>query len=177
METNRPYGAKGPGPHGERFEPTDASPSVLLKWALGLALVVIISFLVAWGAFDVISKMLPMGNPASPIADNRPLPPGPRLQAEPLKNLDDYCSAEANVLDSYGWVDQSVGTVRIPIDRAMDVLIDRGLPTRSAAEISAAAAASELPADLSAVPATHGVQGQCAYTIEDLPKENTSAKE
>jgi hypothetical protein len=34
-------------------------------------------------------------------------------------------------LNSYGWIDQSNGVVRIPIERAMDLLAKRGLPTRT----------------------------------------------
>ena len=33
-------------------------------------------------------------------------------------------------MHSYGWVDQQAGVVRIPIDRAMELLAQRGLPTR-----------------------------------------------
>ncbi len=33
-------------------------------------------------------------------------------------------------MHSYGWVDQPAGVVRIPIDRAMELLAQRGLPTR-----------------------------------------------
>ena len=31
------------------------------------------------------------------------------------------------MLHSYGWVDQQAGIVRIPIDRAMTLLTERGL--------------------------------------------------
>ena len=37
---------------------------------------------------------------------------------------------EEQTLHSYGWVDQPAGVVRIPIDRAMELLAQRGLPTR-----------------------------------------------
>ncbi|MCA1555006.1 MAG: hypothetical protein LC737_11585, partial [Chloroflexi bacterium] len=30
----------------------------------------------------------------------------------------------------YGWVDQSAGITHIPIERAMELLLERGLPTR-----------------------------------------------
>jgi hypothetical protein len=178
LETNRPYGSKGPGPHGESYEHTDADVGLILKWAIGLALVLVFSFLSVWWLFDFMAKEMPMGRPAWQFAAVRPLPPGPRLQAEPRRDLEHYCAAEENLLNSYGWEDQSVGTVRIPIDRAMDVLIDRGLPARTPAEVTAAAAASELPPDFDAVPPTRDFQGQCGYTLEDMPKESdTSPKE
>ena len=37
---------------------------------------------------------------------------------------------EEKTLYSYGWVDEKAGTVRIPIERAMDLLVQRGLPVR-----------------------------------------------
>ena len=39
-------------------------------------------------------------------------------------------AAEDQILNSYGWVDRSKGIVRIPIDRAIDLLAKRGLPAR-----------------------------------------------
>lgn len=40
-------------------------------------------------------------------------------------------AAENKKLNSYGWVDRSNGIVHIPIDRAMDLLLQRGLPART----------------------------------------------
>jgi hypothetical protein len=40
----------------------------------------------------------------------------------------------ANLLQGYHWVDQNAGVVQIPIDRAMDLLAQRGLPARSPAD-------------------------------------------
>jgi hypothetical protein len=46
---------------------------------------------------------------------------------------------EDGLLDSYGWVDENAGTVRIPIERAMDLLVQRGLPVRPQAGDAAVA--------------------------------------
>jgi len=43
----------------------------------------------------------------------------------------------ANLLQGYHWVDQKAGVVQIPIERAMDLLAQRGLPARSAADSQA----------------------------------------
>jgi len=56
--------------------------------------------------------------------------PQPRLlKSEPL-DLAKFRENENQVLNSYAWVDQSKGIVRIPIDRAIDVLAQKGLPSR-----------------------------------------------
>ncbi len=60
------------------------------------------------------------------------LPPQPALEALPGVQYDQFLAAETKMLNSYGWVDQKAGIVRIPIDRAMDLLLQKGLPTRPA---------------------------------------------
>ncbi len=55
-------------------------------------------------------------------------PPEPRLEPNPLVPLRRLRAREDAVLTSYGWVDRSAGVVRIPIERAMHLLVERGLP-------------------------------------------------
>ncbi len=38
---------------------------------------------------------------------------------------------EAEKLSSYGWVDKDGGIARLPIDRAMDVMLEKGFPARA----------------------------------------------
>ncbi|MCW5980691.1 MAG: hypothetical protein KIT09_21605 [Bryobacteraceae bacterium] len=66
--------------------------------------------------------------PASPLAHTRESPPEPRLQVNPSRDLDRLLTAETNLLDSYGWVDKDAGVVRIPVDRAIAMLAERGFP-------------------------------------------------
>jgi hypothetical protein len=68
--------------------------------------------------------------PPSPLAEIRQLPPEPRLQVDPATDLEEMWRAEDAVLNSYGWVDQKAGIVRIPIERAITLLDQRGLPVR-----------------------------------------------
>ena len=68
--------------------------------------------------------------PASPLAatEGRKAPPEPRLQIAPRDDLRRLRARENALLDGYGWVDRGAGVARIPIDRAMDLLAQRGLP-------------------------------------------------
>jgi hypothetical protein len=54
-------------------------------------------------------------------------------------------------LTSYGWVDRKAGTVRIPIERAMDLVAERGVPhgkgPRTEAELNSHAGVSAEQAD------------------------------
>lgn len=58
--------------------------------------------------------------------------PQPNLQID-----DDHAeraslyAAQDTKLNSYGWVDHSNGIVRIPIERAMNLIVQRGLPART----------------------------------------------
>jgi hypothetical protein len=56
--------------------------------------------------------------------------PAPQLEIDERNQLDRIRIDEAQTLSTYDWVDQKAGTVRIPIDRAMDLLAQRGLPVR-----------------------------------------------
>ena len=81
---------------------------------------------------------------ANPLAGTygRQLPPEPRLQQKPLQDLRQFRATEDAQLNSYGWVDRGAGTARIPIARAMELLVQRGLPARPA-EAAPPAAGSE----------------------------------
>ena len=56
--------------------------------------------------------------------------PTPQLEIDERSQLDKVRINEAQTLSTYDWVDQKAGTVRIPIDRAMDLIVQRGLPVR-----------------------------------------------
>jgi hypothetical protein len=60
------------------------------------------------------------------------------LVGEP-QNLQKFRAEEEHLLTSYGWVDQNAGVVRLPIDRAKELLLERGLPVRAGAPVVAAA--------------------------------------
>lgn len=54
--------------------------------------------------------------------------PPPRLEVKSGASLAEFRAIEAADLNSYGWIDRKAGTVRIPIERAMQVVLERGLP-------------------------------------------------
>jgi hypothetical protein len=54
--------------------------------------------------------------------------PQPRLQVKPGATLAELHAAEESDLNSYGWVDRKSGIARIPINRAIQLLLKRGLP-------------------------------------------------
>ena len=68
--------------------------------------------------------------PVSPLATDRELPPGPLLQVAPRVELEAHRAIERLFLDRYQWIDQEADLARIPIDRAMAILAEQGLPVR-----------------------------------------------
>ena len=114
-------------------ETSDASVGAV--FAFGLALMIaggIVLFLV-WLLFGYFKgREAGSGAPEFPLAieqQNR-LPPEPRLQTNPKQDLIDMRAKENETLYSYGWVDKTRGVVRIPIDEAMKLTVERGLPSR-----------------------------------------------
>ena len=57
--------------------------------------------------------------------------PSPHLQVNPSAVMTAFRAQEEQGMTNYAWIDRSNGVVRIPIDRAMELLLERGLPVRA----------------------------------------------
>ena len=64
--------------------------------------------------------------------------PNPQLEEDEIHELREVRDAEEEKLYTYGWVDQNAGTVHIPIERAMQLIVERGLPTQVKAGVTPA---------------------------------------
>jgi hypothetical protein len=67
--------------------------------------------------------------PVSPLAAQRQPSSGPRLQDSPNPDYEAFRDKQKKKLDSYAWIDKQQGVVRIPVSRAIELLVERGLPT------------------------------------------------
>lgn len=70
--------------------------------------------------------------PAQPLLEH-PLPPAPRLEIDDAVHLAQVEAGWAKELNSYGWINRAQGVVHIPIDEAMKLTLEHGLPSRPAA--------------------------------------------
>jgi hypothetical protein len=127
--------------HGS-FEHQDLQPSGILYFLLGLLVVTVISMFGLRGLYAYLDhRERATQTPPNPLVkqvpgDTRHVRPGypetafpnPRLEEDERGQLNSILVDEEKKLYSYGWVDQNTGAVRIPIDRAMDLLAQRGLP-------------------------------------------------
>jgi hypothetical protein len=116
-----------------RHETREAVPRYILYFALGVAVSVAAGFLVSWGTLVYFRKHQQHPAPKSAVSRGRVLPPPgmPQLQAHPDTELQEYLKRQHDILDSYGWVNRKNGVVRIPIQRAMNILLQEGLPARN----------------------------------------------
>jgi hypothetical protein len=136
--------APGDGHPEVRYEESDVRPGAIVRFAIGLVLVVGISAVVLLGLFKLFARQQRRHDPPPPplAQEGGRLPPGPRLQAAPLQDLEQLRAEEEKALTSYGWVDRKAGIAHIPIDEAIKIVAARGLPQATA---SASPSASPLP--------------------------------
>ncbi len=131
---SKPQGAQVPGTSG--YEQRDASA----KWIFGVVGFLLVSgiaihFLLA-GMLSSLNgtptpsdawRPLPHPNEASPQARTFP-----KLQVSPPRDLEEFRAREEEQLHTYGWINRTSGIVRIPIERAMELVLQKGLPARTA---------------------------------------------
>jgi len=120
-------------PHVHR-EPDDVNAVAVTKFGIALALMIIMSMFLLWGLFNYFKNQETAASPSGPPGPAAQLPPEPRLEKTPVLDLRELREAEDHALDRYAWVDPNKGVVRIPVSRAIDILAQRGLPSRPEAQ-------------------------------------------
>jgi len=110
-------------------ERTDADTRKVLMFGVGLAVIIVAACLAMWITFGYLNAHQPLtGPPPSPLASGRRLPPEPRLQVSETEDIGKTVAEEDKQLGSYGWIDKDGGVAHIPVDRAMDLILERGIP-------------------------------------------------
>ena len=99
----------------------------ILKLGFILLIVAVIVHVLMWWMFDVLNAYETRIDPKpSPMAPAQPVkPPEPRLQITPVQDLATMRATEDEILNSYGWVDQNAGVLRIPISEAMILFVKK----------------------------------------------------
>jgi hypothetical protein len=164
METKRPGGAHSEPDAGAGYEQRDANIRDLLKFGFWLAMVLVVTLVTVRWTYHFYARIEPVGPPASPFVNVREIPTGPLLQVAPHVDLQTYCEDQEQQVNTYGWIDQPGGVVRLPVDRAMDLLLERGLPTRPASEAPPTTSSGVMA--LPFIPSVEDARGQCSF-VED----------
>lgn len=140
------------------YERQDIGVAGILYFLLGLLVFGVFVYLVAAVMYSYLEKRSNAEQaPVNPLvtnapADTRKLPvdykdylkqnfPSPQLEIDERGQLDKIRRDEEETLSTYNYIDKSAGTVRIPIDRAMDLIAQRGLPVREESAIHTVAPA------------------------------------
>jgi len=126
----------------EGYERQDLTAQAVFAFLTSLLVGGVLVYCVVWGLYDFMdARQRTRQHQQSPLvkqsdADTRMVAPGaitkfpePRLERNERTEIRDFRLSEEQTLNSYGWIDEKSGVVRIPIDRAMELLAQRGLPT------------------------------------------------
>ena len=117
----------GDSPRG--YETRDVNIRVVLWLAMATALgagLVHVGLYYLLAGFEAQARR--SDPPLSPRAAREAAPPGPQLQAAPLADYEQFQREQQRLTSTYGWVDRQQGVVRIPVERAMELYLERGPP-------------------------------------------------
>jgi hypothetical protein len=119
-----------------QHEESDVNIRAIFGFGIGLFVVAVVVHVAVYLLFVFLTNRQEAANsirqyPLAAGQENR-LPPEPRLQTTPRQDLQDLRAREDQLLNGYSWVDRNTGVVRIPIDEAIKLTIQRGLPSRNA---------------------------------------------
>jgi hypothetical protein len=140
-------------PAGASHEYTDANVWAIAKFGLWLIITALIVHVGIGMMYALLIEQATVtGEQRYPLASSTdsPLPPEPRLQQSPAAEMVHFRTLEERRLQGYGWVDKENGVVHIPIEEAMRLAIERGLPARADDPARSAASSSMLASDASA---------------------------
>ncbi len=116
------------------YERRDLSHYAVLGTLLALGCLGLVIHLVVWGAFRYLgsSQWVPHQTTNPIMTSNEQLKeiggdpalsfPMPRIQPNPVADLNKFRVREEQELNSYGWVDPQAGKIHIPIERAIDIM-------------------------------------------------------
>jgi hypothetical protein len=142
--------------HAEvRHETSDVQTGPILWFGFGLTAAGVIFSLGLWGLFRLFAGEVRKEQPA--MAPNiatslKRTPSAPRLEPLPLVPRRLLRAEEDRTLSSYGWIDRPGGVARIPIERAMELVTERGVPGGKPMSPAAATAGSAVPGAAQGIP-------------------------
>jgi hypothetical protein len=146
-------------PHGGGgdYEHEDLSTRSVFWFLISMAIICVLMYFLLHGVFAVLNRYDHASQgPQHPLAPavaepnvRRATPyaktqaalektfPEPRLEEDERSQMRVFRLKEEQQLHTYGWVDEKAGVAHIPIERAMELVAERGLPVRAQAGESA----------------------------------------
>ena len=138
------------GGHGVEFEREDLSTRGIFAFMIGLAIIGVVIYFIITGMYRFLDKyeqsQMSTSSPLVKSEDARRITSrrvtkdqvedafknngAPMLESDERDQFRGFVMDQAKQLSSYGWVDEKAGVAHIPIDRAMQLIEERGLPLR-----------------------------------------------
>jgi len=126
------------------YDTTDLSARAVVMFLIFLAIGGMLITFAVWGVYKYIAGAGPGERPTVSIGtsageltgvggDPALRFPPPRLQPDPVADMNKFRVLEEERLNSYGWIDQANGKIHIPIERAIELTAAAGLPVRPGA--------------------------------------------
>jgi hypothetical protein len=142
-----------PSKYSPAYETTDAQLSPIVKFAFWLLVVVAITFVGTYGVMRAMQEAPAFGDDTEPhplAVLNDPIPPAPHLEmqrgvkqgwdgklvelAKPqpftTRMWSDVKVEAQKKISTYGWIDQDAKIVHVPIERAMELSLQKGFPVQ-----------------------------------------------
>jgi hypothetical protein len=178
------------------YEASDVRVSGVVVFLVALSIFAVVTGLLAYGVGKVLDARMktedgptnrwarpvdvrPLGNmPSNPemqskLSEMTQSFPTPRLQTDDgSQDVADMHAREDLLLENYSWVDQQQGKVRIPIERSMELIAQRGLPVAMAVEQAPLMTGDKKP--VIAVPLTNGF-ARTGYELDQAPAVRPTA--
>jgi hypothetical protein len=118
-------------------EASEISIPTVLKWVAGLTAAIFITMIVSRIIFSYYTSGVDKEDRVGIRLFYAPEAidhfPNPQLQAHDAEDMAKWRAYEDSILNTYGWADEDKQMARIPIQRAMALLLAKGLPTRNEA--------------------------------------------
>jgi hypothetical protein len=144
--------------HETEYEHEDLGTRAVFAFMIGLAIFGVVIYFIIVGMYTfldnyerskmatasplitsrgAISRVVTQADMDRDFKDNG----APMLEINERGQMRDFLMNQENQLHSYGWVDEKAGVAHIPIERAMELTVQRGLPVYSPANAEAGAKA------------------------------------
>jgi len=137
------HGGGMPANPGIQYESRDLGAKGIVVFLIVLAISGILIELLVWGMLRFYNRMtvennVPTSGTSQLYTPTAELPggdpalrfPKPALQVDDVADMNKLKAENAEILNSYGWVDKNAGVVRVPIQVAIDQVVQKGLPVR-----------------------------------------------
>jgi hypothetical protein len=116
---------------GRLYEGSDIDARRVSFFGAGLAGLIIVVMILTYFIHEFVADRYFTRQPPRPsLAYMRAAAPEPHLTVQAPEELRRLRASEEATLNGYAWVDKESGVVRIPIERAMELVAKRGLPAR-----------------------------------------------